>query len=40
MKFSRPREAGEYRIVFGATALTGQRSATEVVTVLRKRPRR
>ncbi|HEX8119656.1 MAG TPA: D-glucuronyl C5-epimerase family protein [Solirubrobacteraceae bacterium] len=38
VKFGRPREAGEYKIVFGATALTGQRSAIEVVRELRKRP--
>jgi hypothetical protein len=37
-RFDRPREAGEYRIVFAATALTGQRSATEVARELRRRP--
>ncbi len=38
VRFDRPAEAGEYRIVFGATALTGQRSATEATRELRKRP--
>ncbi len=33
VRFERPREAGEYRIVFAATALTGQRSPTEVTRV-------
>ena len=37
VNFERPREAGEYKIVFSATALTGQRSATEVATTLRRR---
>jgi hypothetical protein len=36
--FDRPREAGVYRIVFAATALTGQRSATEVSREMRARP--
>jgi D-glucuronyl C5-epimerase C-terminus len=37
-RFDRPRGAGEYRIKFEATALTGQRSETEVLRTLRKRP--
>ncbi|HEV2812859.1 MAG TPA: D-glucuronyl C5-epimerase family protein [Solirubrobacteraceae bacterium] len=37
VRFERPREAGEYRIVFGATALTGQKSSTEAARELRKR---
>jgi hypothetical protein len=37
-RFTRPREAAEYRIKFEATALTGQRSETEVLRTLRKRP--
>ena len=37
-RFSRPREAGDYRIVFSATALTGQKSGTEAVRTLRRRP--
>jgi hypothetical protein len=38
VRFDRPREAGDYRIVFSATALTGQRSATEALRTLRRRP--
>ena len=38
VRFTRPRDAGEYRITFAATALTGQRSSTEALTTLRKRP--
>ncbi|HEX2084135.1 MAG TPA: D-glucuronyl C5-epimerase family protein [Solirubrobacteraceae bacterium] len=38
VRFARPREAGEYRIVFEATALTGQRSTTEVLRELGRRP--
>jgi hypothetical protein len=38
VRFDRPREAGEYRIKLEATALTGQRSETEVLRTLRKRP--
>jgi hypothetical protein len=37
-RFPRPREGGEYRIVFAATALTGQQSATEASRVLSRRP--
>jgi hypothetical protein len=39
VRFDRPRGAGEYRIKFEATALTGQRSETEVLRTLRKRLR-
>lgn len=39
VRFARPRAAGEYRIKLEATALTGQRSETEVLRTLRKRPR-
>ena len=37
VRFDRPRAAGEYRIKLEATALTGQRSETEVLRTLRKR---
>jgi hypothetical protein len=37
-RLARPRAAGEYRIKFEATALTGQTSETEVLRRLRKRP--
>ncbi|HEX8206507.1 MAG TPA: D-glucuronyl C5-epimerase family protein [Solirubrobacteraceae bacterium] len=37
-RLDRPRAAGEYRLEFEATALTGQRSETEVLRTLRKRP--
>jgi hypothetical protein len=37
VRFTRPKGAGEYRITFGATALTGQRSATETVRELSRR---
>ncbi|HEX8085958.1 MAG TPA: D-glucuronyl C5-epimerase family protein [Solirubrobacteraceae bacterium] len=37
-RFDRPREAGEYRVVFDATALTGQKSSTEAARELRRRP--
>ena len=40
VRFERPRAAGEYRIKLEATALTGQRSETEVVRTLPRRPRR
>jgi hypothetical protein len=40
VKFTRPQPAGDYRIAFGATALTGQRSETEAFVTLRKRPKR
>ena len=33
-RFVRPRQAGEYRVRFDATALTGQRSSTEIVREL------
>jgi hypothetical protein len=38
VRFERPVDAGPYRIVFAATALTGQRSATEVSREMRRRP--
>ena len=37
VRFDRPVAAAEYRIKFEATALTGQRSQTEVLRTLRKR---
>lgn len=37
-RFARPRQGGDYRIVFAATALTGQRSATEALRELGRRP--
>jgi hypothetical protein len=37
-RFERPAEPGDYRVVFEATALTGQRSSTEAVRTVPRRP--
>ena len=38
VRFTRPAAAGSYRVTFDATALTGQRSATEATRELGRRP--